>query len=73
MKVHVYSKFSKNNIWKKWNLQAPWGMEDFTLPSVGTSFKNESVVHPLSQNSRTILIIPKKEFKKILKLQKKRG
>jgi hypothetical protein len=48
-------------------------MEDFTLPSVGTSFKNESVVHPLSQNSRTILIIPKKEFKKILKLQKKRG
>jgi hypothetical protein len=24
---------------KKWNLQAPWGMEDFTFPSVEARFK----------------------------------
>jgi hypothetical protein len=39
MKVQLYSKFGKNKIWKKWNLQIPWGMEDLTLLSVGASFK----------------------------------
>jgi hypothetical protein len=39
MKVQVSSNYSKRKLWKKWNLQAPWGMEDSTLPSVGASFK----------------------------------
>jgi hypothetical protein len=35
---------------KKWNLQIPWGLEDFTLPSVGQGSKHGSVVHPTPQN-----------------------
>jgi hypothetical protein len=50
MKVQVSSNFSKK-FEKKWNLQAPWGMEDLTLPSVGASFKMEGVVHPFSQKA----------------------
>jgi hypothetical protein len=49
MKVQVYSKFSKK-LGNKWNLQAPWRMEDFTLPSIGASFIKWSDVHPFSQN-----------------------
>jgi hypothetical protein len=40
MKVLVYYKFNKNKIWKKLKSPTPWGLEDFTLPSVGASFKN---------------------------------
>jgi hypothetical protein len=32
---------------KQWNLQAPWGMEDFTLPSVGESFKKWECCTPI--------------------------
>jgi hypothetical protein len=39
MKVQVDSNFSPKKKGKKWNLQAPRGMEDFTLPSVGARFK----------------------------------
>jgi hypothetical protein len=39
MKVQDYSKYSKNKIWKIMKLQAPRGMEDFTLPNVGARFK----------------------------------
>jgi hypothetical protein len=39
MKVQVYSKFSKNKIWKNKNLHAPWRREQFILPSVGARFK----------------------------------
>jgi hypothetical protein len=35
----VYSKFRKKKVWKKKNLQSPWGMEDSILPSVGASFQ----------------------------------
>jgi hypothetical protein len=40
IKVLVYSNFSKK-IEKNWNLQAPGGMEDFTLPNVGARFKKQ--------------------------------
>jgi hypothetical protein len=62
MKIKVYSKFSKHKIWKKWNLQALWGMGDFTLPSVAS--KNGSVVHPFSQNAKPIFVMQKFNNKK---------
>jgi hypothetical protein len=51
MEVQVYSNFSKK-IQKKWNLQAPWRMEDFKFP------KNGGVVHPFFQNARPISKLP---------------
>jgi hypothetical protein len=46
IKIHVYSKFRKKNLGKKWNLQVPWEMEDLTLPNVGVSFKKWGTLHP---------------------------
>jgi hypothetical protein len=43
-------------------------MEDFTLPSVGS--KNESVVHPFSQNARPISKLPHNTQKNKFKNQK---
>jgi hypothetical protein len=42
---------------KKWNLQAPWGMEDFTLPSVRARFKRleRKLSKGFSQNSLSLL------------------
>jgi hypothetical protein len=39
MKVQVFFKFSRKKFGKKWNLQVPWGTKDWTLPSIGASFK----------------------------------
>jgi hypothetical protein len=61
-----------SNFGKKWNLQAPWGMDDFTLPSVGASFKKWKFCTPIlpkgmAQSSN----FSKKKFKKIQNIQKK--
>jgi hypothetical protein len=50
-------------------------MEDFTLPSIGASFKNGSVVHPFFQIARPILITPgkKEKMEKKFKIAKKGG
>jgi hypothetical protein len=73
MKVQVYSKFRKNKIWKKWNLQSPWGMEHLTAPGVGASFKKwgpcctpillEAQVH--SPNFQILFCFKFKKFKKM--------
>jgi hypothetical protein len=59
-------KFEKNK-----NLQAPWGMEDSTLPSVGQASKNGGVVHPFSQKAWPILQTSKKNKKFNFKISKK--
>jgi hypothetical protein len=65
MKVHMYFKFSKNKIWKKLHLQVPWGMEDFTLPSVGASFKKWGCYAPILPKCQAHLqTTPKKTLKK---------
>jgi hypothetical protein len=54
--MKVYSKFSKK-IGKIWNLQTPWGMEDFNLPSIGARFKRleKKLSKGFSQNSLFLL------------------
>jgi hypothetical protein len=71
MKIHVYSNFSKK-IWK-WNLQAPWGMEDFTLPNVGVGFKKWRSCTPILPKCQAHPHNTQKKWKKMKKLPKKRG
>jgi hypothetical protein len=51
---------------EKWNLQAPWGMEDFTLLSIGARFKKWKCCTSILPKcpSPNILITSKKKKKK---------
>jgi hypothetical protein len=59
-------------IGKKWNLQASWGMEDFTLLSIGARFKKWGCCTPILPKCQAHPHKTKKKWRKIQKLPKKR-
>jgi hypothetical protein len=61
MKVQVYSRFSKNEIWKK--MKSPSSMRNGRFYPLKCRGKKWECCTPFSQNARPILIIPKNKIK----------